>query len=219
MSRAAPTAVVFDLDGTLVDSLPLVLAAIAHALEPYGGRPTMDIFAHLGGPPERFMAGLVDDPAHVPEAVRRMAEFHDGNEQLIQPFAGASELLARLRREGVRAGVWTGRDRLSTDRMLRRHGLAEAVGAVVCGDDLPSHKPDPAGLREVLRRLEVTAGEAIFVGDADVDVLGGAAAGVDTLMIRHARQIAPVILARSWRVTATPTEAYATIAGLFDAAS
>lgn len=220
MSRASPPrAVVFDLDGTLLDSLPLVLAAIAHAIEPHGTRPTMDIFAHLGGPPERFMGALVRDPAHVPAALRRMESFHRDNEQLIQPFAGAAEVVETLRRSDVRMGVWTGRDRESTDRMLRRHGLDAALGAVVCGDDLPTHKPDPEGLREILRRLAVRADEAIFVGDADVDVLGGVAAGVDTVLIRHSRTIAPPILARSWRAVATPREAYEVVVKSVAAAS
>ena len=81
-------AVVFDLDGTLLDSLPLVLEAIRHALEPFGGSPTMDIFARLGGPPERFLADLLPDPVHVPEALRRMVAFHHRNHHLIQPYPG-----------------------------------------------------------------------------------------------------------------------------------
>ncbi|MEO6244893.1 MAG: HAD family hydrolase [Opitutaceae bacterium] len=214
MSRGKPAAVVFDLDGTLVDSLPLVLAAITHATEPYGGRPTMDIFAHLGGPPERFMAGLVKNPADVPEAVRRMVDFHEGNEHLIQPFAGAIDLLARLREAGVRTGVWTGRDRRSTERVMRRHALEGVFGAVVCCDDLATHKPDPAGLIEILRRLGAGPSETIFVGDADVDILGGAAAGVDTLLIRHARAIAPGVMAQSWRAVEKPADAYNVITAL-----
>ena len=73
MSRTAPTeAVVFDLDGTLVDSLPLVLQAISYAIEPFGPlRPTMEIFARLGGPPERFMPGLLNDPRDTPAALAR----------------------------------------------------------------------------------------------------------------------------------------------------
>ena len=78
MSRTSPTdAVVFDLDGTLVDSLPLVLQAITHAIAPFGPlRPTMEIFARLGGPPERFMPGLLNDPRDTPAALARMEKFH-----------------------------------------------------------------------------------------------------------------------------------------------
>ena len=218
MSRASPLrTVVFDLDGTLLDSLPLVLAAITHAIEPHGGRPTMDIFAHLGGPPERFMGALLENPAHVPDALRRMERFHRENEQLIQPFAGTVELVATLHRAGIRTGVWTGRDRESTERILSHHALDRVFGTVVCGDDFPTHKPDPEGLREILQRLDARPNETIFVGDADVDVLGGTAAGVDTLLIRHTRTIDPAILTRAWRATGSPREAYDLIAKLLAA--
>jgi HAD superfamily hydrolase (TIGR01509 family) len=206
--RFRPRAVVFDLDGTLIDSLTLVLQAIAHALEPFAPRPTMDIFAHLGGPPERFLRTLLTDLSHVPAAMERMDAYHRSNMHLIQPFVGAVQLLENLRREGVQLAVWTGRDRASTDVLLRAHRLAEYFGVVVCGDDLPTHKPDPAGMREILRRLGIGPEEALFVGDADVDVLGGVACGVNTLLIRHARPIVPAISTQSWATVASPVEAF-----------
>lgn len=201
-------AVVFDLDGTLVDSLPLVLRSIAHAIEPFApGRPTMDIFAHLGGPPMRFLRGLVGDERHVPAAAVRMAEFHDANQHLILPFEGVRAVLADLQARGVQLAVWTGRDRESGERLLRKHDLTSLFATVVYGDDLPTHKPEPEGMREILRRLNVTAAETLFVGDADVDVLGGSEAGVETILIRHAREIDEVVRARAWRMVTSPAEA------------
>ncbi len=204
----APRTVVFDLDGTLVDSLPLVLSAITHALGPVGAPPTMEIFAKLGGPPERFIPDLVSDPAQVPEVLRRLGAFFVENEHLIVPFAGAADLLGELGAAGIRCAVWTGRDRFSTERLLARHGWQALVPEVVCGDDLPTHKPDPAGLRELLHRLGTAADAALMVGDADVDVLGGSACGVETCLIRHAREIDGTVLARARHVVATPAEAY-----------
>jgi pyrophosphatase PpaX len=201
-------AVVFDFDGTLVNSLPLVLESIGHALAPFGPRPTAEIFARLGGPPERFLPLLLDDPRHVPEALARMAHFHDSNDHLLELFSGAAAMLDRLRALGVKSALWTGRDRESTDRLLRRMQLTGHFAAVVCGDDLPTHKPDPEGLREILRRLGVAPEAALFAGDADVDVLGGRGAGVDTVLIRHAREIANDILVQSWHTVNTPAEAF-----------
>lgn len=203
--------VVFDLDGTLVDSLPLVLEAIHHALEPFGSRPTADIFARLGGPPDRFLADLLPDPAHVPAAVQRMAQFHRRHHHRIQPFAGAADLLADLGRQGIRVGVWTGRDRVSTTSLIERHQLGPLLAEVLCGDDLPTHKPDPQGLLTLLGRLGGSPQEALLVGDADVDVLGGHASGVDTVLIRHARTPEADVLARCWRAVETPAEAYALV--------
>ena len=77
MSRGHPTrAVVFDLDGTLLDSLPLVLRAFTHAVAPFGGRPTMAMFATLGGPPERIFGDMVADPNQVPAALRRLHDYN-----------------------------------------------------------------------------------------------------------------------------------------------
>jgi len=201
-------AVVFDLDGTLLDSLPLVLEAIRHALEPFGGSPTMDIFARLGGPPERFLADLLPDPVHVPEALQRLVAFHRRNHHLIQPYAGATDTLRDLRARRVPAGIWTGRDRASTRTLLAEHGLEGIVAEVVCGDDLPSHKPDPAGLLALVARLGCAPAEVLLVGDADVDVLGGHAGGVETVLIRHQRRIDPAVAAVCWRNVASPAEAY-----------
>ena len=211
--QARLRAVVFDLDGTLLDSLSLVLRAITHALEPFGGRPTMDIFAHLGGPPGRFLGPLLDDLKNLPVALERLESFHRENAHLIQPYEGVSSTLESLRNAGVKLGLWTGRDRVSTDWLLKNHALEGYFNAVVCGDDLSSHKPDPAGLREIIRRLAVREEETLFVGDADVDVLGGVGCGVDTLLIRHSRSIELHITAKTWRTVASPNEAFSVILG------
>src|SRR6185436_4757083 len=142
MMRPVPLrAVVFDLDGTLLNSLPLVLAAISHALEPFGPRPTMEIFAKLGGPPERFLCTLLDDLKNMPVALARMEDYHRDNAHLIQPYDGVSTLLESLRSDGLQVAIWTGRDRLTTEALLREHKLEGYFATVVCGDDLPTHKP------------------------------------------------------------------------------
>lgn len=207
-ARERPKAVVFDLDGTLLDSLPLVLAAITHAVEPFGARPTMDIFAQLGGPPERFLLPMVEHVRNLPVALERMATYHRSNAHLIRPYEGVGDLLAQVRNTGVQTAIWTGRDRSSTQWLLQEHRLEAHFATIVCGDDLPTHKPDPEGLREIMRRLGVQAEHTLFVGDADVDVLGGADCGVDTVLIQHSRQIEPNIAARTWRTVRSPGEAF-----------
>jgi HAD superfamily hydrolase (TIGR01509 family) len=214
MSRAVrPRAVVFDLDGTLLDSLPLVLRAISHALEPFGSRPTMEIFANLGGPPERFLRMLLENLENLPVALTRFETYHRENAHLIQPYEGVRALLAALRSLDVQIALWTGRDRVSADWLLKSHDLDGFFATIVCGDDLPSHKPDPAGLREIMRRLQVKPEETLFVGDADVDVLGGVGCAVDTLLIRHNRDVELHIAAKSWRMVTSPGDAFALVLG------
>lgn len=204
-------AVVFDLDGTLLDSLPLVLRAFAHALEPYGPRPTMEIFAKLGGPPSRVFHTLLDKVEHVPAAIQRLEAFNRDNDHRIEPFTGMAAMLAQLQAQGVRLAVWTGRDRRTTDLLMRLHRMEKYFHTVLCGDDLPTHKPDPQGLQHILQRLGVAADETLMVGDADVDVLGGVACTVDTVLIRHARTVDEVVSAKAWRTVNSPAEAYAVV--------
>jgi len=212
MTPPAPRAVVFDLDGTLLDSMPLVLRAYAHALAPFC-QPLSDdaLLARLGGPPERVFLEMIPDRAQVAEALRRLREISLQYWKLIQPFDGMLALIDELHGAACTVGVWTGRERESTEWLLHEHGLRGKLDALVCGDDMPSHKPDPAGLAEVLRRLGVARSNALFVGDADVDVVAGGAIDVRTLLIRHGRAVNLGVLAQAWRVVDTPAEAYAVL--------
>ena len=206
-------AVIFDLDGTLVDSMPLVLQAFAHALAPF--RPDLDthgIFQRLGGPPKRTFLELIGDEAKAEEAMRRLEAFGFENGDLVKPFAGMRPLLEALRGNGLQLAIWTGRDRQTTEAIVAAHELAGLFATVVCGDDLPTHKPHPGGLIEILARLGLQSHEALYSGDADADVLGGAEAGVRTVLIRHGREVEVAINERAWQVVETPPQAYALIA-------
>ena len=206
-------AVIFDLDGTLLDSMPLVMQAFAHALAPF--RPDLDmagIFQRLGGPPERTFLELIGDKAKAGEAMRRLESFGFENGSLVQPFDGMRSLLEMLHSSGLRLAIWTGRDRHTTEALLTAHNLAGFFTTVVCGDDLPTHKPHPGGLQEILTRLDVKPHEALYSGDADADVLGGDEAGVRTVLIHHGREVETSIATRAWHVVGTPPQAYALIA-------
>ena len=205
-------AAIFDLDGTLIDSMPLVLRAFAYALAPF--RPDLDeqgIFQRLGGPPGRTLLELTGDVQKASEALRRLGEFGFENGGLVQPFAGMRSMLEQLRDGGLHLAVWTGRDRRTTEAILSAHGLEAFFSIVVCGDDLPTHKPHPAGLVEILSHLDLRPQEALYAGDADADVLGGAEAGVRTVLISHGREADAVVVAQAWRCVETPGQAYVLI--------
>jgi phosphoglycolate phosphatase len=202
-------AVIFDLDGTLIDSMPLVLRAFAHALTPF--RPDLDenaIFLRLGGPPARTLLELTGDEEKAAEAMLRLEAFGFQNGQLVDAFAGMRGFLEQLQARGLKLAIWTGRDRYTTEAILKAHDLTGFFAAVVCGDDLDTHKPHPGGLREILVRLGLQAAETLYAGDADADVLGGAEAGVRTVLITHGRDIDPAIRDRAWQVVDNPEQAY-----------
>lgn len=212
MTTAGIRAVVFDLDGTLIDSMPLVLQAFAHALAPY--RPDLDeagIFHKLGGPPERMLLELTGDARKAAGAMARLEAFGFENGALVAPFAGMQAMLGALRAGGIRLAIWTGRDRRTTAAILAAHALSDHFETVVCGDDLPSHKPHPEGMAEILRRLELAPSQVLYAGDADADVLGGAAAGVRTILIHHGRDIDGAVAARAWKIVPDPAYAYRAI--------
>ncbi|MET0261870.1 MAG: HAD family hydrolase [Rariglobus sp.] len=203
---------IFDLDGTLVDSMPLVLRAFAHALAPF--RPDLDeqgIFQRLGGPPARMFFEMTGDEEKAAEAMRRLESFgfEDGNS--VQPFDGMIAFLLRLQKRDLQLAIWTGRDRRTTEAILGAHGLNGFFSVVVCGDDLDTHKPHPGGLNKILSRLNVRPEAALYAGDADADVWGGAEAGVRTLFISHGRAADPKVLDRAWYHVDTPEEAYGLI--------
>ena len=192
--------------------MPLVVRGHLHAVAPY--LPPMseaDMMARFGGPPAKTFATLLGDPGRAAEAVRRFEDYHAAHADEVRLFVGARALLDALRRRGHALALWTGRDRASTEQLLATHGLAGLVDTMVCGDDLPTHKPDSAGMREILQRLGRTADETLYVGDAEADVQAGVAAGVRTLFIRHGREVVADLLAQAWCVTETPEAAYAAV--------
>lgn len=210
---AALRGLVFDLDGTLIDSMGLVLRAYHHALEPYAA-PLSDaeLMTRMGGPPQRIFEQLLADSSHVSGALRRLEHFARDAWQKIEPFPGALPALGTFRATGCRLGLWTGRERESTEWLLARHGLAAHLEVLVCGDDLPTHKPDPEGLAAAIRQLGLTTADTVFIGDAEVDVLAGVALGVRTVFIRHGNPAA--VEAQAWRVVDTPADAYRLLSSL-----
>jgi HAD superfamily hydrolase (TIGR01509 family) len=208
-------AAIFDLDGTLVDSMPLVFAMFSYAVEPFRPRPTSaEVMDSLGGPPETCIRRLLGASAapSLPEANARMLAYEQEHFEDVVPFEGSRELLEALHGSGIQLAVWTGRDRHSTTSILRAHGLEPLFGALVCGDDLDSHKPDPAGLLQVLETLGVRPEDTLFLGDTEFDVEGGYGAGVPTIMIHHGRAVASKVAARALAVFEGPADAYAAVA-------
>lgn len=209
MRTGAVRGVVFDLDGTLVDSMPRVLEAFAHAVLPFRSPLSAEEWrARMGGPPRRILEDVLADEAQVSEALLRLQKTTAELWARIPAFAGMKAIIAELSDGAVAVGVWTGRDRCSAEIVLDAHSVREKLIAYVCGDDLPTHKPDPAGLSAVLRQMSVDPTEAILVGDSEVDVSAGADLGVKTILITHGLIMDTAIQARAWRVVKRPVDAY-----------
>jgi HAD superfamily hydrolase (TIGR01509 family) len=211
-------AAVFDLDGTLVDSMPLVVEMFIHAVVPFRDRPsTEEVFATLGGPLDTCVRNLLgpERASFFPEAKERMLRYEREHVLTMKPFPGARQLLQSLRERGVPVGLWTGRDRWSAEKILGAHGLADFFKATVCGDDLPTHKPDPQGLLRAISLLGADPSDTVFLGDGDADVEGGSAAAVHTVFLHHGRAVSAGVLGLAAEHFPDPASAYAAVLAHF----
>ncbi len=180
---ARPIALLFDLDGTLVDSVELILASARHAFEGYPGRrPTdADWIAGIGKPLRVQLEELAEQPEDVePLFIRYRQFFRENHDTMTRPFPGAVEVVASLRAGGHPLGVVTAKWVEPAWRSLRHAGLAPHVEAVVGADSLLEHKPDPAPVLLALSHLSRAPEEALFLGDSVHDVAAGNSAGVAT---------------------------------------
>lgn len=201
--------IVFDLDGTLVDTMPLVVRAVSYALEPFmDPPPPAEIYRRVAGPVERCLGALLGGPHHVGEASRRLYEYAQWHRGEVELFPGAVAALEALRERGFVVALWTGRDESSATLILQRHNLQRCFAACVFGDTLESHKPDPEGLHRLAEAVGLPAADLLMVGDAEVDVRGAAGAGAQALLIHDERVVAAEVLALRPQLAATPAEAY-----------
>jgi HAD superfamily hydrolase (TIGR01509 family) len=176
---------------------------------PYRRRPTPDeVMSCLGGPSDACVRRLLGGNRHAAVALVAYFKFLRQHDHVVRPFRGARALLRRLQAASVRIGIWTGRERNTTVPRLRALSWEHCFDPVICGDDLPSHKPDPEGLLKIVRHWRLRPRQVLFVGDSDQDIEGGCAAGVSMLAVDHGRRIAPGPLRRPVAIVGTPAAAF-----------
>jgi phosphoglycolate phosphatase-like HAD superfamily hydrolase len=171
-------AVLFDLDGTLVDSLTVTFESIREVVRTRTGRTLADeeIYARFGPPDHEILAGFLPTGTER-EAFQDLLRSYARHLPRIALFPGVPDLLDAAASRGLRLALTTGRGGESTRLILANLGLLGRFEAVVPGDGLPP-KPAPAGIRRTLELLGERPGAAIFVGDTVKDVLAAKAAGV-----------------------------------------
>jgi pyrophosphatase PpaX len=176
--------VLFDLDGTLVDSGTIILASFKHAAKTVLERDVEEeqIAALVGGSNlHDQMAAL--DPTRVDELVRVYREHNRPLHDKLQAFEGVEELMETLSAEGRRLGVVTAKGRQTVDLAFAVLSLEQYFDAVVTADMTEKHKPDPEPVLKALELLGSEPSEAAFVGDSPYDIGAGKAAGVFTVAV------------------------------------
>ena len=176
----------FDLDGTLIDSIGLIMASFRHTMR-----------THLGSVPDetRWRAGFGtplrgqlrafaqddEEAARMVDTYRAYTDAH--HDRLLRTYAGIDAGLAALHGAGIRLAVVTSKTHALARRGLERCGLNHYFEVLVGFDDVAEHKPHPAPVLAALERLGAPPGDALFVGDSPHDIRAGRAAGVRTAAV------------------------------------
>lgn len=196
----APRPIVFDLDGTLIDSAPDIHACVNAVLRQNGVSPLSleRVRSFIGGGVEvlwtKIVAAQGIDPRHQHDLIASfMARYHDAT-RLTRLFPGVAEALGMLADRGHPLGICTNKPQGPTGSVLDHFGIRQLFGVVIGGDSLPQKKPDPAPLRAALAALgaDPNAPDALYVGDSEFDATCAASVPVPFLIYTRGYRMAPV---------------------------
>lgn len=190
-------AVLFDVDGTLLDTTEFIYRGFEHALATHGHTiHSRDMIAALMGKPLDVCYQQLAPDGDAELLCDTHRTWQTTQLHLAQPFAGIPETLAALHAAGLRMAAITTRSRRTSVDTLRLTGLLPFFDLVLSGEDVTHLKPHPEPLHKALTALALTPDVAVMVGDTDADVLAGRAAGTRTVGVAygfHGERLAAVI--------------------------
>ena len=186
------TILLFDLDGTLVDSVPDLTKSLNRVLAEHGYKPLTpaEVAPMVGdGVPalvERGFAARGGSLAEAADALPRYIRLYEaGATELTRPYPGVPETLAGLRRRGYRTAVCTNKLQQASATVLEGLGLAALFDAVAGGDRYPVKKPDKGHLLGLVAELGGTADRAVMIGDSENDAAAAHAAAMPLVIMRY----------------------------------
>ena len=183
-SPAGVRGVLFDLDGTLLDTERLILVSFRHAVETVLGKSIPDerLMAKVGQPLTVQMWDFTDDQAVHDELLGTYRAYNERvHDDLIRIFPGVADVLAELRGRGLDLGVVTSKRHETALRGLAVFGLDRSFDFLIGSDDWPTHKPDPGPVAHGCDLLGLRPEECLYVGDSPFDIQAGNGAGCTTV--------------------------------------
>ena len=175
--------VLFDLDGTVLDTYTPILESMRYATKTVFGEalPDEELIAKVGQPLVVQMQTFVEDHGYAPEVADELTstyrEFNERDlDEKSQPFPGVPEAIAALKNAGFTVGVVTSKRVALASKSLKAHGLFDAFACVNGAEDSAAHKPDPEPLLNAAKKLGVSADRCVYVGDSPYDLQAAHAA-------------------------------------------
>ena len=174
--------VLFDFDGTVVDSGGIILASMRHATETVLARSysEAELMANVGGPGLEAQMEVFA-PDQVDELVRVYRAHNEPLHAELEAFTGMTELLGELKDEGQQLGLVTAKRRATVDLAFARLPIEHLFDVVVGGDETERHKPHPEPLLLALERLDAQPHDAAYVGDSPYDMQAARAGGLHAI--------------------------------------
>jgi phosphoglycolate phosphatase len=186
---------IFDLDGTLVDTSQDITNAINYAIEPFGIRPLSNetIKSMVGSGITKLIESLITTQRNLQDdtsrslrdkAVNRFLEHYSGH--LLDntvPYPQVKETLLKL--TNYKKAVLSNKREIFSKKVLEGVGLYEFFEVILGSDSVPERKPSPVPVFEILKRTNVSKDEAVIIGDSNFDIEAGKAAGVKTIAVTY----------------------------------
>lgn len=176
----------FDLDGTLIDSVELILASYRHTMVTHRGEtPGDDVWLKgLGTPLWAQFREFTDDDAEIQAMIATYRAYNLAHhDAMVRAYPGIPDAVQGLATRGVRLGIVSSKLHSGVARGLTLVGLEMHFPVVVGADDLKEHKPHPAPVLRALDLLDADPGRTVFIGDSPHDMAAGRAAGVRTAAV------------------------------------
>lgn len=180
-------AILFDFDGTLANTLPVSFYAFQQVFHTYDGKDLSDEdVKNMFGPPEPEIIRGNLQHSDKEKAVDLFLEIYEKNHKaLVEPNQEVTDMIKMLKERGYKLAIITGKSRASLDISLNALEMDEAFfDSIVTGDDVVNAKPNPEGILNTLRDMNIEKSEAMFIGDSNADIEAGKQAGVTTVGVQ-----------------------------------
>ena len=176
----------FDLDGTIIDSIQLIVDSYHHTLRVHGHPPRTDAewLAGIGTPLRVQFLDWADDPATLDAMIATYRDFNLArHDEHVRPYPGVVDRIREIRVRGIRTGLVTSKNRHGALRGLGLCHPESLMDVLVCADDVVNPKPHPEPVERALSLLGAAADTTVYIGDSVHDMRSGRAAGVRTAAV------------------------------------